>query len=439
MGDGAAAGVAGGPALARAGVRRVAVGAQRAVVDPGMRDGVDDFFLAAAEHRGRDGGRGQAHQDHVVEADAVEPVLQRVHALDLVRLDRGVEHVAHGQLLAAVAQRLAAEPVGNREDRAEVVGGVAPLGRQPGVVEVEPAHQRADVEGGLDRVEFERRARHQRAARQGRAGHDRPEVLDATFELHRQHRAGQRVEQHVARGVVGLLRVDLVVDDVVGDVDHRLVGVRADGGTGVVVAHGGIAGGGKPAILPRREVTGQLRRQTRRREAGSRTQASAQYPSLAGRNAAYRRSHLATAWRAAIVPAMDTHPPPRPVPVPRLADAGGARTRLPAVSSTGSAPNCRGRRRSSWPPPISWPRIQASAAAAQPATVHDFGGFPQPLYEIRYPAPGSPALAAEITGRLAAAGLRTARTPPPRPRPWRLGAAATDVSRRRTSRWSRYR
>lgn len=45
-------------------------------------------------------------------------------------------------------------------------------------------------------------------------------------------------------------------------------------------------------------------------------------------------------------------------------------------------------------------------AAAQPATVHDFGGFPQPLYEIHYPTPGSPELAAEIAGRLAAAGLQ---------------------------------
>jgi len=35
-------------------------------------------------------------------------------------------------------------------------------------------------------------------------------------------------------------------------------------------------------------------------------------------------------------------------------------------------------------------------AAARPATVHDFGGFPEPLYQIRYPAPGDPGLAAAI-------------------------------------------
>lgn len=47
-------------------------------------------------------------------------------------------------------------------------------------------------------------------------------------------------------------------------------------------------------------------------------------------------------------------------------------------------------------------RGTAVTAMPQPRTIHDFGGFPRELYEVQYPAPGDPALAARVQALLAA-------------------------------------
>ena len=47
-------------------------------------------------------------------------------------------------------------------------------------------------------------------------------------------------------------------------------------------------------------------------------------------------------------------------------------------------------------------RVSVSAA---PATIHDFGGFPDALYRLRYPAPGAPELARKAVALLGRAGF----------------------------------
>lgn len=49
--------------------------------------------------------------------------------------------------------------------------------------------------------------------------------------------------------------------------------------------------------------------------------------------------------------------------------------------------------------------IPTVSRAAHPQTIHDFGGFPEALYELRYPAPGAPQLADEVVKLLHQAGM----------------------------------
>lgn len=52
-------------------------------------------------------------------------------------------------------------------------------------------------------------------------------------------------------------------------------------------------------------------------------------------------------------------------------------------------------------------QVPTVSAAPQPETIHDFGGFPQELYRMRYDAPGAPDVAARVTELLKEAGIES--------------------------------
>ena len=49
--------------------------------------------------------------------------------------------------------------------------------------------------------------------------------------------------------------------------------------------------------------------------------------------------------------------------------------------------------------------VPTVSQAVQPETIHDFSGFPDELYSLRYPAPGAPAMAQEAARAFQQAGI----------------------------------
>ncbi len=105
---------------------------------------------------------------------------------------------------------------------------MTPFGSEPGVIEIKPTDHGADIESRLDRVELELRTRHFRTVRHHRARHYRSQQLGASRIFERFEAATERVDQAVARGLIGDVRFDFVFGDVVDDVDDDLIPFGAD-------------------------------------------------------------------------------------------------------------------------------------------------------------------------------------------------------------------
>ena len=230
-------GIARRPGLARAGIGRMTIGAQCGTVDPGMGQGIDDLLTAAAQQFGDHRGGRHPDQKYMIKAHAIETVLQRQHALNLVGHDHGVQHVLHGQRRLAVGEAHAAQVIRHCQDAAQVVGGMAPLGGQPGVVEIQPAHDAADVPGRLHRVQFMGGAGHARAVAHRGALHQWTEMLGAFGKAQGQQAAAQGIHQAITCGGVGLVGIALVIAHIVGDIHQQLIGLRTFTDIEIVTHH----------------------------------------------------------------------------------------------------------------------------------------------------------------------------------------------------------
>jgi len=100
-----------------------------------------------------------------------------------------------------------------------------PFGREPGVVEVQPADDGADIESGLHRIKLKGCSRNPGAVRNDRSRNDRTQELCTSGISQRFKTAAQRVQQTIVGRFPGKIISDLIIKYIIGDIDKNLIGL----------------------------------------------------------------------------------------------------------------------------------------------------------------------------------------------------------------------
>ncbi len=123
------------------------------------------------------------------------------------------------------ALRDATQVIRCRQDAAEIVRRMSPFSCEPGVVEVQPANHRANIERTHDGLEFVGRTGNSCTARECCARYDGAQESGTGRVIKRLKTAGERIHQAIMRGLVCKIAVDVCFANVVRDVDKHLVGL----------------------------------------------------------------------------------------------------------------------------------------------------------------------------------------------------------------------
>src|SRR5262245_61227581 len=113
MRDSATCYVASSPGFARTSIWSVAVGAEGAAIEPGVRNSISDLLLVTSQEVGGNCGGGDSHKQDVIQTDTVEAVFESEDTLDFMRFDHRSEQVANAKRSFVFSQALATDEVGN--------------------------------------------------------------------------------------------------------------------------------------------------------------------------------------------------------------------------------------------------------------------------------------------------------------------------------------